>query len=1093
MNTKILLRIFLVTLLTLALPEIILCQGVTTASLSGIVQNADGNPLPGANVIAIHLPSGTSYGASTRDNGLFNLPNLRIGGPYTVTVSYIGYNPQKREDIYLNLGQNLRTDFTLESGAVEMGEVVVSGVQNAVLNSGRTGAETFINPAEVDMLPTIKRSTRDLTRLDPRSDGNFSFGGRNWLYNNISVDGSYFNNPFGLDDPAPGGQTNAEPLPYDAIEQVQVSVAPYDVRESGFTGVGINTVTKSGTNNLRGSVYSFYRNQNLQGTKIGDAELLNPDLTFHQSGVSVSGPIIPNKLFLFLNGEIESRDDPGNGAFTAAKDNITTNKDPGISRVESSVMDEIRQRMITVYGYDPGPYQGFILQTKNKKLLAKLDWNVNDNNNLSFRYSFLDAEQQKPPHPFAISFNNTGRGPDQTSLPFKQSGYRMNNELNSLVLELNSRYETFSNRFFVSYNRFRDFRNPNSSPFPTIEIAQDGITYTTVGHEPFSIHNILDQNVLQITNNFSYFLGNHVVTVGATYEYFDFFNSFNLFRYGYMGFNTWEFAYNSINDFFAATDPNNPQNLNYYITPETIPYKGEFIDVGQLSFYAQDEFLVSEKFSLTAGLRVDIPTYITQPVDNPWSRSLHLLDESDNPETVDQSKLPDATPLFSPRFGFNWDVNGDRSTQLRGGTGIFTGRIPFVWIGNNISNPGLNPNLYPIVNPSVSDPRQIVPPAHIYNTKDNSVLMQSSDLNAMSKDFKWPQVWTSDLAIDQRLPWNLLGTLELMYGKDINAIYVRNANLGKPVRTLSDGRPYFGGGLADTSFTGGAYIIDNNNEGYNLNITAQLRKQFDFGLSTSISYNFLIAKNTMTTTEIASVLFSSNPVQGDPNKPELSYSQFGQRHRITGGATYKHSWNNSLATSFGLFLEVAEGNVFTTSGGNRYSFVYAGDVNGDGQSGNDLIYIPRNQSEIIFSENDANGNFYATTSAQWNAFNAFIQQDDYLSKNKGKIAERNGLVNPWYFNIDLRILQDFSFPLSGKTHTFQLSLDILNVANLLSSSWGVRKVADPKALSPLQLVGFNDSGEPMFNFDTNVKKTFIDDPSLFSRWQMQLGIRYFFK
>ena len=1106
MRKKFLLQIILVFALSLVLTGIVFAQGVTTASLSGLVQDTDGNPLPGANIIAIHIPSGTQYGTTSRSNGQYNIQNMRVGGPYTVTVSFVGYRKEIVENINLNLGQELRLDFQLEEQVIEGAEVVVTGGKNEILNSNRTGAETTIKPREVTLMPSIKRSTRDLTRLDPRSDGNFSFGGKNWLYNNISLDGSYFNNPFGLDDPAPGGQTNAEPVPFDAIEQIQVSIAPFDVREGGFTGAGINAVTKSGTNDYKGSLYYFFKNEKLQGDKISGTKILVPKLTYNLYGFTASGPIIKNKLFLFINGELERREDPGSGAYVADTDNDPSNNPPGVSRVNESTMNLIRQRMIDVYGYDPGPYQGFNLKTDNNKLLVKLDWNINEFNNLYFRVNLLDAEQEKPPHPFAISFNNTGRGPNQNSLPFQKSGYKMNNELTSFAAEINSRFEPFSNRFFVSYNIFRDFRDPFSRPYPTIEIAQDGITYTTVGHEPFSIHNILDQNVLQITDNLSYYIGKHVITVGGTYEYFDFFNSFNLFRYGFMGFNTWpgQTTFTSVQDFLDATDPANPVDFNYFITPGSIPYKGEFIEVSQLSFYAQDEFLVSNQFSLTYGLRMDLPIYITKPVDNPWSRSLKLLDENDNPETVDQSKLPDPIPLFSPRIGFNWDVTGDRSTQVRGGIGIFTGRIPFVWIGNNISNPGLNPNLYPIVNPSVSDPRDI---PHILDslkispiqTKDNSVLMQSSDLNAMASDFKWPQNFTADLAVDQKLLWDLLGTLEFIYTKDINAIYVRNANLGKPQKTLSDGRPYFGT-VADTNFTsGGAYIIDNNSLGNSLNIVAQLRKTFDFGLSTSLSYSYLNAKNALTTTEIASVLYSINPVKGDPNKPELGYSQFGQRHRIIGGATYQHDWSQNVSTSIGLFLEVAEGNLFTTSGGNRYSFVYAGDINGDGQSGNDLIYIPKSQSEINFQPyTDANGNTF-TPQQQWDAFNAFIDQDNYLSQNRGKIAERNGLVNPWYFNIDLRILQDFSFMIGEKKHTFQLSLDILNVANLLNSSWGVRKVADARATSPLiavldenDLVQFDADEKPLLNFNPNLKETFIDDPSLFSRWQMQFGIRYFF-
>ncbi len=1065
------LLIFLISFVFIFSSTIVNAQGVTTAKINGFVFDTNGEPLPGANVIAVHEPSGTRYGASTRGNGVFSLPNLRIGGPYTVTVSYIGYNSKKEEGIFLNIGQTLKLDFRLSKESVKLDELVVTAKKNDLMNSDRTGASTYINPDQVKALPTIKRSTRDLTRLDPRSDGNFSFGGKNWLYNNYSVDGSYFNNPFGLDNPSPGGQSNAEPLPYDAIEQVQVSIAPFDVREGGFTGAGINTVTKSGTNNLKGSVYTFFRNDKMQGNKIGDTEILNPELNFKQYGFTLSGPIIKNKLFFFVNGELERREDPGTN-FKADTDGDPSNNDAGTSRVQASVMDKIRQRMIDVYNYDPGPYQGFMHHTDNEKILMKLDWNINDQNNLTLRYNYLNARREKPPHPFAISYNNTGRGPNQNSLPFKMAGYQINNQLSSFALELKSNYKTFSNKFFASYNRFRDFRDPFSRPFPTIEIGQDGITYTTLGHEPFSIHNILDQDVLQVTDNFSYYLGNHVLTVGTSFEYFHFFNSFNLFRYGLLGFNTWPggTAFNSIADFFAATDPAHPQDFMSNVTPDNVPYKGEFIDVGQLSFYIQDEFLMSDKFSLTYGIRVDVPTYFTEPVDNPFSRSLHLLDENDKPETVDQSKLPDATPLFSPRVGFNWDVNGDRSLQLRGGTGIFTGRIPFVWIGNNISNPGANPNLPP------------APNAKHVATDHNSELQQSYYLNAMASDFKWPQVWTNNLGVDFKLPSDIVATVEAIYSKDINSIYVRNANLGLPKRFLNDGRPYFGGGVADTNqgLDAGAYVIDNSDQGYNFNITAQLRKDFANGLSANIAYSFLDAKNIMTTTEIAAALFQGNPVKGDPNKPELSYSQFGQRHRIIGGMTYRHDWNESMATTVGVFVETAEGNMFTTSGGNRYSFVYAGDVNGDGSGGNDLIYIPKDKNDINLAD-----------PSQWDALNAFIEQDEYLSKHRGEIAERNGLVNPWYFNMDMRILQDFSIQAFGKKNSLQLSIDILNLPNLLNSGWGVRQVASAAATSPLKLTGFDSNGEPIFSF-SGVSKTFVDDPGLFSRWQMQIGLRYTF-
>ena len=1090
MKTKHLLIVLTISFLCVIFLQQAYPQGVTTAAMSGIVLDKGNNPLPGANVIAVHVPSGTQYGASTRNSGQFNIPNMKIGGPYTVTVSFVGYTKDERRDIFLNLGQQLRLDITLTEEAVIGEEVLITADRTEIFNSNRTGAETFIKPKEVTLLPSIKRSTRDLTRLDPRSDGNYSFGGKNWLFNNISLDGSYFNNSFGLDDPAPGGQTNAEPVPYDAVEQVQVSVAPFDVREGGFTGAGINTVTKSGTNQLKGSIYSFIRNESLVGNKVSGQDVIaNPDLVFYQSGFSVGGPIIQNELFFFLNAELERREDPGSN-FAARRG---TSSGLGISRVDAAEMDKIRTRMKEVYGYDTGPYENYTHFTQNEKLLLKLDWNINDDNNLTFRYSRLDARRDLPPHPFVLSAG--GRGPNENSLPFQNSGYKINNRLNSFALELNSRGEKFSNRFFTSYNRFRDNRDPFSEPFPTIEIVENGITYTTIGHEPFSIHNILDQDVWQATNNFSYFLDNHVITAGATFEYFSFFNSFNIFRHGVFFLPDFlDFIggarFSSLADFYARTNPALPDTdrINFRGMIGSGPYKGENIEVGQLAFYAQDEFLISPVFNLNFGLRVDLPFYITEPVDNPFSRGLTLLDENDKPEKVDQSKLPGIQPLFSPRVGFNWDISGDRTTQLRGGTGIFTGRLPFVWIGNVISNPGQNPKLYPGVQDKVV-------------SKDDAILQQSFDLNAMVEDFKWPQVWTTNIAVDHKLPWDLYGTLEFIYGKDINSIYVRNADLKAPVRYLPDGRPYFSDSLGfelNPDGGAGAYVIDNSSEGYNYSITAQLRKSFDFGLSSFLSYTFLQAKSLLKSTEIASVLFAENPVKGDPNQPVLSYSEFGNRHRFVAGGSYRHEWSENWATSLGLFVEVAEGNRFEGAGGNRYSYLYAGDVNGDGSTTNDLIYIPKDRNDIRLRDYVNSSGVTITADQQWASLNQFIEQDDYLKENRGKIADRFGGVNPWFSNIDLRLLQDFALLLGGNKHTFQLSIDILNVANLLNSDWGVRKVANSAATSPLQLVldpntgapVFDPDGAPVFNYKSAVTETFTDDPGLKSRWQMQIGLRY---
>ncbi len=1073
-------------LIPIFIASCIFAQGITTSGISGVVTNQNGEPLVGGDVVATHVQSGTMYGTTVGGDGYYTLPNMRVGGPYTVTVSFIGYVDHKETDVYLALGSTFRLSAQLSEGALEMSAVEVLGEQDDVFNSDRTGAKTQISGDMLSEMPSIKRSTRDLTRLDPRSDGNYSFGGRNWLYNNISLDGSYFNNSFGLDDPAPGGQAGAEPVPFDAVEQVQVSIAPFDVREGGFTGAGINIVTKSGSNQLKGSVYSYSRNEMLQGNSIDGTDIVaNPELSFLQSGATISGPIIKDKLFFFLNGEVERRTDPGTN-FTADNDDGTI--EVGESRVSAATMDAIRQRMIDVYDYDPGKYDNYYHETKNNKFLMKLDWNINSQHTASFRYSMLDAVRDLPPHGFVLSFNNTGRGPNSSSLPFENSGYAINNDMHSFAGEVNSIFGgKAANRFFFSYNRFRDFRQPFSEDFPTIEIGEGTATYTTVGHEPFSIHNILDQDVTQITDNFNYFMGKHTLTAGINYEQFKFFNSFNIFRHGVfflpdelfdIGFILGGTTFESIDEFMAETDPDSAIQFRDAIASG--PYKGELIEVAQIGFYAQDEFMVNENLKVMAGLRVDIPRYITEPVENPFSTGLTLLDENDKAETVDQAKLPDPKPLFSPRVGFNWDVKGNRSMQLRGGTGIFTGRLPFVWIGNVVSNPGQNPN----ITGDGSNGQQTDDGKDREEGKGvKSVLQQSFDLNAMVEDFKWPQVWTTNIAVDMQLPGSMVGTFEMIYGKDINAIYMRNADLDIPVRTLADGRPYYGG-FGDASELNydpynegnGVYVIDNINKGYNLTLTAQLKKQFSQHLNGSIAYTYLDAKNNLKSTEIASVLWQSQPVQGDPNKPGLSWGEFGNRHRIVGMVDYRQTWTENHSTNFGVFFEMAEGNRYVYSGGNRYSFIYSGDVNGDGYGGNDLIYIPKDENDIVLAD-----------PSEWDALDEFIKQDPYLSENRGKIAERHGLINPWFSNIDLKILHDF------KTNVghFQFNVDILNVANLISDKWGVRQVANPLALSPLSLTGWDANGEPILDFN-GVTETFIDAPGEYSVWRIQLGLKYFF-
>lgn len=1061
-------------LLVLMLTTTLQSQGVTTAGLQGVVTNGKGEPLPGANVIAVHRPSRTIYGSAARTGGEFNIAHIRVGGPYFLRVSHVGYKTLWQDSIYVSLGQSLRLNFQLKQETLLLNSVHVTGLQNRILNTDRTGAATLIQREQVSLLPSITRSANDLFRLDPRSDGNFSFSGRNWHYNNLLLDGSSFNNPFGLEHPAPGGQSNAQPVPFESIAQIQVNVAPFDVRQSGFTGASINTITRSGDNEWRGSLYSYLRSESFVGGEVSGEEIINPDMSFHQTGFAISGPLNPNRMFFFLNAEMERRDDLAT-TFRASRSGFGG---PNVSRVRAEDLLAIRERMRRAYGYDPGPFENYEHETNNEKLLLKVDWNINPFNNVSFRYNRLDARRDRPPDPFELAFNDLGRGPNQYSLPFRDAGYEINNELNSFAIEIDSREgHQFANRLFLGYDRFRDLRDPFSEPFPTIEIIVDDTTYTTLGHEPFSINNFVDQDVWRVTDDFSIFIEKHALTFGASLEVFKFNRSFNPFYYGVftapaqleaLGGGT----FFSLEDFFRLTDPDNPDQIDFNQTVLQFsqePFKVDETDLGQLGFYVQDELAASDKMNVTMGLRVDFPLYFSDIPENDLASRLVLMDDEDNFEDLNVSEFPGTQVLFSPRFGFNWDVYGDRTMQVRGGTGIFTGRLPFMWLANQVANQG----------PGAEFP--------------------TFNINATVEDFRWPQVWKTDLAIDQKLPWDMLGTFEILYGNDINNVFVRNANLARPTGRLPapDGRPVYTRGTDENGNPlnslnpdvldagAGVFVLDNTQKGHHLNITTQIRKRFAIGLDAMLAYNFTEAKNKFTSTEQADRMWQTNPIARDPNSPELGYSEFGHRHRIVGAATYHKRWSPKFATHVGLFLDVAEGR--------RFSYVYTGDINGDGASGNDLVYIPRNATEITFAEfADSDGNT-VTAADQWLAFDRFIRSDSYLSSHRGEIAERNGATNPWFSTIDLKILQDLKLNFGGQRHTFQVSLDILNVGNLLNSSWGVREIATSSAKSPLVFTGnFDaDTGQPIFRFPETVQ-TFQDDIGLNSRWRMQFGIRYLF-
>ncbi|MEI7587649.1 TonB-dependent receptor, partial [Runella sp.] len=822
-------------------------------------------------------------------------------------------------------------------------------------------------------------------RLTPMAAEGGSFGGRNSQYNNYSLDGAIFNNPFGLDAATPGGQTDAQAVSLDAIDQIQVSIAPYDVTQAGFTGASINAVTKSGTNKFTGTAFAFFRNKSMIGIKVKDTEVTRGDLSASQAGFALGGPIIKDKLFFFANFELERRSDLGS-YFLANRGTAGAN----VSRVLASDLDNVSNLLRQTYNYETGPYENYKHNANNQKGLFKLDWNISQNHKLSATVNFLDAFKDKPANPTAIG----RRGPDAITLQYYNSGYRINNKILSGIVDLKSQFGSkFSNKLQVGFAQFNDTRDPFSAPFPVLNFAKDGVRYIVAGHEPFSINNRLKQRVLQFTDNFNIYAGKHTFTLGTSLERFSFDNSFNLTGYGARVF------FGPGEDISTAATFIKSAGFAAEVAGAKAAYtnnnaKGTWAlaqtTLGQWAVYGQDEFSVNDKFTLTYGLRLDMPLYFNTPQlaeENikrvgDYQPNVQYFNGDAQPVKLSSTTLPAQKPLFSPRIGFNYDVKGDRSQQLRGGSGLFTGRFPFVWIGNQVANPAFY--FYCVTDPN----------------------------------FKFPQVWRTNLGYDHKFKSGWLVSADVIYTKDVNAVMVQNWGLKTPSGRLQgvETRPiYNDSDRAKHDFGGvtNAYVFTNSNLGSAFNLQLQAEKTWANGLFVKGGYNFLDAKDgASTTVEISSDVYDLNPADvQNSNRPILGPSPFGNRHRFVGVLAKKYVYGGGKwATNFSLFAEYVQGN--------RYSFTYSGDINNDGGTNNDLLFIPTDAQidQMKFS------GAAAQQSAQRSGLKSFIAQDDYLSSRRGQYAEKFASLNPWYSKWDLRILQDYNLP---NKNVIQLSVDVL--------------------------------------------------------------------
>jgi hypothetical protein len=1080
-------------LLSLVLGSATLMAQVTTSSLSGKITDSKGEALAGATVVAVHVPSGTQYATFCDNAGNYRIQNMRVGGPYKVDVSFVGYSTSTYTDIVLKLGETYVQNGQLTETTTSLQEVVVTaGIRNSILSSERSGTMTNVSGRDLVNMPTINRSITDFMKFTPQAQGN-SFGGRDGRFNTITIDGAAFNNNFGLSsNPLPGGE--AQPIALDAIEEISVSMAPYDVRQSQFTGASINAVTRSGDNTFKGSVYSYFRPETFTGNTVDGKEV--PGARTRSSmnfGGRIGGPIIQNKLFFFLSGEYGTESVPG-VTWKPSTDGVA-NTDLAISRTTEADMIRVRDYLINTYNYDPGKYKDFDpFKNVNTKILARIDWNISKNHKLTLRYNDVvgTSDQQTnatsgPPN----NPRNSGRISSQ-SLAFSNAFYGFKNTVRSMTGELNSSFSPkISNKFLASYTFIQDTRTSDSDIFPFVDIWKDGDQYMSFGYELFTFNNDVTNKTLTITNNTTFNLNKHTLTLGVSFDRL-------FFRNSYIREGTSYYRYASVDDFLSNRAPSG-FGVTYGYNGVDAP--GAVATFGFGAAYAQDEWQVVPKLKVTYGVRLELPMYLDEMVDNPAIAALTFIDG----KKMDVSTWPNSQLVVSPRLGFNWDVKGDRSLQIRGGSGIFTGMLPFVWFTNQPTNAGT------IQSPEIGWGSQ-GGQANLTNLRFNpdykallaanptlfpttpGSLPNNSTLTQVGKEFKFPQIWRSNLAFDIELPWNMVFTGEAMYSKDINAVQQININLAPYTGTLAgaDNRGYWASSTASkvNSNVSAATELVNTNKGYQYSLTAMLTKNFSKGFSGMFAYTYTMAKDISANPgSSAYSAYSSNTSIGSLNDPELSYSNFSTPHRLIGNVSYKLEYANHLATTFSL--------VYAGYQTGRWTYTYSNDLNGDGVS-SDIMYIPGQPNELRFV--DYNGMSAADQAATfWN----YVYNNEYLHSRMGKYAERYGEVQPWIHRFDAKILQDvFANFGTDRKYTLQVSLDLLNVGNMINDSWGTytyNALASYENVRPLTVVSRGSStSQPTFRLNANslsdfqTKTTLSKSLSTGSTWGCLLGVRLIF-
>ncbi|HOU02104.1 MAG TPA: carboxypeptidase regulatory-like domain-containing protein [Bacteroidales bacterium] len=1091
------------TLLFMFISVLVSGQGSTTSSMSGKIVDNSGQAMAGATVLAIHIPSGAQYGALTNVEGLYTIQGMRPGGPYSIEISFVGYAKKSISDINLSLGESFLLNANLEESSAQLGEVVVVGTRAPVLNSERNGASININTAQLSTMPTVSRSINDVTRLTPQSNGN-QIGGGNYRQNFITVDGAQFNNAFGIGTNLPG---NGSPISLDALDQISVNITPYDVRQSGFIGAAVNAVTRSGTNEFSGSAYTYMQNETFKGNKVGDKTFVKSPSSYSMQGFRLGGPIIRNKLFFFVNFETEKSKVPGPSR-VAATPEAPANYENNIARPTAERMDQISQYLSETYGYETGPYQNYSNESPGKKFLARIDWNINKDHKFNIRYSYMTSKDPSSPStsysPFSSSAMYTGRRTDMDAMWFKNTGYFQERNFSSLSAELNSSLGQgkYTNTFRATYSFQDEPRSTGGKLFPFVDILLDGKPYVSFGTELFSYGNTREVKTLTLSDDFSWSWGKNYLTAGINYEFDDTKNGFMRFGSSYYVFNSWE-------DFTGGANPN-----NFGITFSNTPgYAQAFptFKFSQIAAYIQDEITVSSKLKVVAGLRFDLPTYPEPLKSHPIIETLNFGGKFYNTSTLPKERL-----MFSPRLGFNYDFSDNRSLVLRGGTGLFTGRVPFVWIVSQAGDAGMLQTTLTYAG-SGNTPGPFSPDIDTYYppTQPAAGTIVPTTFTIISDDFKMPQTWKTSLALDAKLPWGIKGSVEGIYNKDLNTAFFVNEGL-KGAQHLNiagypDNRLMYPTSLSNTYYylatssgvitpTGNRgvspIVLENRRGGYYWSMTAKVEKSFKGGLNAMLAYTHSAAKNLVDGSgDQAASAWNGNANVNGANSDELGFASYIIPNKLIGALSYKVEYLKFMGTSISLFYEGGSAG--------RFSYVYSSNIVRDGAGSNNLIYVPKNSSEINFVDytfTPSGGSPISwTAQEQSDAFFDYIEQDKYLSSRKGEYAERNGVVMPWVNKFDIKIQQDFFVNVGGKRNTIQVSLDILNVGNLINKNWGIVPYYNQNNI----LVMTNNTSvvpggavAPTFRLNpynnAMISKTFSNNVSYVSTYSMQLGIRYIF-